>query len=693
MKSLVSFSILSLVIISCQLAQPQNTPPPRNTQQNGLSLSPISCDSNDNQSCDRLQVIQSLNVVLDEMTKNPDSFQAGSKQENLEEILSYCKENIAVKGALKASGANPILSPAANSNLEKRTAGNTSEAKECDFNQDGKINAIEKRKCGGMGGGTANLQAKNRMNSKPVLSQNFAPIDPLNSVCKKIKAFHDRHFRTTIAPEIIDQEPVEPADGEQPTQEDGNQSETGGSGIEQPTLAYENSKFGIFSAFNHEAFTPFQLDAGMEPNNPNEFWDFIENHVKTLGAHWTRSNLNLVWHGIEPELGQGYDWNPVNKNGRSLPTEDTLKRIYQSKMHWLGVFMMPGNREGKVAPRIPVDHPTEFVAFVKAAVERFNGDGKDDLDASVKVKYWQIGNEMMFCDDEFADNYVGALKLAYQAIKEVDPLAKVVLSADIGKAIDGQLPECTRKIFAGFKGGPAPFDVIDIHHWGTASEWKLRFIEAYQSLLKSYNIEGIKFWSTENGTWEGQPGGKSLQSEEDQAKSLVKRFVYNLNHGVDKLFWNNLVEWHNFSGKSDSQFNSMGLISDSKSPGEASGRFNTERMAYWSYKLLASLIDSHQATALGQIDEALLPKGVYGFSYLSQKEQKEFYILWSETEDIALSLPVTGENVSALKMVSDRFGKFENKLGLAVQAGNVSVTVGSIPTLIGPDAIIDRVTE
>jgi len=39
-----------------------------------------------------------------------------------------------------------------------------------------------------------------------------------------------------------------------------------------------------------------------------------------------------------------------------------------------------------------------------------------------------------------------------------------------------------------------------------------------------------------------------MQTEEEQVRSLVKRFVFNLTNELNKLFWNNLMEWDAFAG-------------------------------------------------------------------------------------------------------------------------------------------------
>lgn len=159
------------------------------------------------------------------------------------------------------------------------------------------------------------------------------------------------------------------------------------------------------------------------------------------------------------------------------------------------------------------------------------------------------------------------------AIKEADPEAKVMLIAEtqgftvkpwLRKAIEELVP--TRYI-----------DVIDIHHWGTARDWMMPAVSEVRSLLTRLGRPDAEIFSCEHGTWAGNPDGQPVQSEEEQARSLVKRFVYNLTSGLDKLFWNNLMEWDAFGGQVDSMFNSMGLISDGRNSGDPPDRFNTTR--------------------------------------------------------------------------------------------------------------------
>lgn len=150
------------------------------------------------------------------------------------------------------------------------------------------------------------------------------------------------------------------------------------------------SPFGIFGAYALE-YPSFQNRMGF---TTDAYWDWVDEHFQALGAHWTRSNLQLIWDFIEPEIGKGYHWQ------NQFHTDQIVTRISKSpaSVHWIGVFHEGGKSGDPNKPplREPMDYPEEYSQFVKAVVERYDGGGKDDLDSAVRVKYWQIGNEYPF---------------------------------------------------------------------------------------------------------------------------------------------------------------------------------------------------------------------------------------------------------------------------------------------------------
>jgi len=441
--------------------------------------------------------------------------------------------------------------------------------------------------------------------------------------------------------------------------------------------AHEDSAFGLFGAFAATEYGYFKSRMGF---NNEQDWTWVEDHFRNLGAHWTRSNLQLLWDIVEPVLGGGYVWN------NPMLTDPLIRRVYRegNEVHWLGVFHEGG---GPIPPpppkqqlRNPLSYPNEYQAFVRAAVERYDGDGIDDAAPGVWVKYWQAGNEIMGWQSSgrTVDDYVQFVRLLRAASRAADPQAKLVLIAPTdGGHMD---PWLTQVI--GALASEQAFDVIDVHHWGAAQTWRMPAIAQYRQLLDSKGLSHVQIWSCEHGTWQGQPTGQPSQTEQDQARSLVKRYVFNSNSGLDKLFWNNLMEWYQFGGNAGSIFNSMGLVTDGQGPGEDPARFNTPRIAYWTYRLLAARIDTHLATRLGLMPEVYVEGQVYGYAYRRASAARRLYFLWSEVGVRNVTFSVGTPILRLTNLIPDRYGKILEQRSLYAAGGKVRATVATDPVVI-----------
>lgn len=388
----------------------------------------------------------------------------------------------------------------------------------------------------------------------------------------------------------------------------------------------QKSPFGVFSAFTAEAFAPF-----IEKNNMtiSTYMDWADNHMRNLGAYWTRSNMQLLWDDIEPTIGAGYNWD------NEMISDTIVKRIYESNgnLNWLGVFHDGGGNQTGVSPkgrkplRNPLNYEKEFSAFVKAAVERYDGDGYADASSKVKVKYWQVANEVMTWEKSGKNvtDYVNMVRMVSKAVKSADPEAKIVLLAPTdARKTDEFLVKVINDL-----ASEKMFDVIDVHQWGQASTWKMAAVSEYRALLDSKGLKNVEIWSAENGTWNGKPRmAPVVQTESDQASSLVKRYVYNLANGLDKLMWTNLVEWENYNDDTSSVYNSMGLVADGVGAGEDTTMNNIPRLSYYTYKLMTTKLEGTDWDKIEKISES---DNIYAYSY-PKTNGKNVWVLWWEDQ-------------------------------------------------------------
>jgi hypothetical protein len=451
-------------------------------------------------------------------------------------------------------------------------------------------------------------------------------------------------------------------------------------------LSYEDSPFGVFTAFSGNEFSYFDQRMGF---TLGQYYDWAEQHMADLGAHWTRSNTQLIWDIVEPEIGKGYKWDNV------MNTDSLIKRIYDSKtvVNWLGVF---GEGGGKKGGRNPVDYPVEYARFVQDVVERYDGDGVADASPNVKVKYWQVGNETLGWNqsNRTSDDYIKWLRVVSPAIKKADKNAKIVLIAGDGKNLDKILQDVIIKT-----AGENLFDAIDLHYWPVAGDWAMPAVSKYQQLFAQNGYKNIEIWSNEHGTWQGAPNSGSKtspryisQTELQQAEYLVKSYVYNIKQGVKRIMWNNLVEWDKFNGSTDIMFNSMGLISDGQGPGEDPNMFNVPRLSYYSYKMMTEKLEGSDWKNIQTVGDV---GSIYVYKF--NKGGKPVWVAWAEGDIVCIKAPcvrqVTISGIASSRVkITEAIPKYDSGKNVkdynsAFVSGSASVAGGQATIALGQSPV------
>lgn len=443
-----------------------------------------------------------------------------------------------------------------------------------------------------------------------------------------------------------------------------------------------NSSYGVFAAYAQPEFMWFTVNAGL--GGAPGYFTWADKNMAALGAHWTRSNMQLVWDFIQPTVGGPYNWD------NQFLSDDVISAVYISpaSVNWLGSFHEGSSGRkgsGDAAPptlRNPVDYPTEYPAFVQDVVERYDGDGVDDVAPGVHVRYWQVGNEVPGWTNSgrSVGDYVTFFRLVRSGALAADPEAKLVLVAPCtGNSVEPFLQQVIMQLAPGQE-----FDVIDLHHWMAAGMYKMRALGQYRALLDSLGMQEVKIWSCEHGTWSGSPTGQPTQTEEDQARYLIKSYSWNRANGLDKLMWESLVEWYQFGGQASSIFNCMGLISDGQDCGDTSDRLNTPRISFWAYKTLASKTDSCFAKLVGAVAGVHDDTSLYAYEYQRNSDHARFYILWNDSGTQAVELPVSAPSYHVTNMVTDRFGNVLEQYDANASGNKLALTVGSDPLLVEP---------
>lgn len=342
--------------------------------------------------------------------------------------------------------------------------------------------------------------------------------------------------------------------------------------------------------------------------------------MNDLGADWIRLSgvSGLIWDRTEKNKGT-YDWSMM----------DSAVSVFSSKeINILVTVSFSNNAYGDEMGYMPSDLDA-FSEFLSRAVERYDGDGKDDASGSPKVSAWQIGNEIdvrvMWKDTP--ENYAKLMKVSYSAIKESDAGAKTVLAGMAG--LNGK--STYESIIKNLSGGKY-FDVFDIHwhamnggsyreHLGTNGGSPEKFddyIDGAKQILSENGYGSSEIWITEMSASDAVPNG---MTEKTQAIDLIKRYVYSMARGAGKIFWGTLTENSNFAGMSGNTnyFNTQGLINNAQNDGESS-----KKLAYYAYKKMAEVLGDGWKT-IETIQES---GGIY--VYKIESGNGTVYVAWND---------------------------------------------------------------
>lgn len=211
-------------------------------------------------------------------------------------------------------------------------------------------------------------------------------------------------------------------------------------------------------------------------------------YAKT-GAHVIKPYPeSVMWKNIQSSASSNYNW--ANLDGIVKEYQDAgfdkMHLLITAESKWASRDAA-GLKVKDTRPK--PEYEDDYARFVKAAVERYDMDGKDDMDGlKYAINEWGVERELSGFWPGTGAEYVELLKLAYPAIKEANPDAKVMLNALFMSSMFNGNPgdeEVERRIREEKITGNAKttmqdisiildavnyYDVVDIHLLGDYSE-------------------------------------------------------------------------------------------------------------------------------------------------------------------------------------------------------------------------------
>lgn len=181
------------------------------------------------------------------------------------------------------------------------------------------------------------------------------------------------------------------------------------------------------------------------------------------GLFWTREEF--VWANIEPYKGTFHFDFPDDRLWRMANAGYGVIGMLLTTPAWARKPSCAGNYW------CPPQNPQDYGDFVRATVERYDGDGIDDAPASPRVAYWEIWNEPNHPGTWPGSpaEYAALLKAGYAGVKAADPTAQVLVgSVYVFDGQSGGAPAYDGLVFLSSVLSADPsawnaFDILGIH--------------------------------------------------------------------------------------------------------------------------------------------------------------------------------------------------------------------------------------
>ncbi|NOY37507.1 MAG: T9SS type A sorting domain-containing protein [Chlorobi bacterium] len=388
---------------------------------------------------------------------------------------------------------------------------------------------------------------------------------------------------------------------------------------------FEDSPFGFHPAGVHQ---PGYANNGLSD-------------AQNIGVRWHRPPIYAFWFIVQPDTGDTtLDFSMYDQIYGTVPTSINILANIAPQGHIDEGYCKPGSY-------LPIDS-AKYVRFVKATVERYDGDGIDDMPGLVNpIKYWQVGNEPLATTPS---GFAQLQRITYQAIKDACPECKVLIGGTLQPMTSSGFTVDAKEYLNWFSIFYEPIltelngnyvNIFDLHWYGNATgdyRYCGAVLDSLKTILSEYNFGEIPIWITEMGSYSGDPNGPafSYQSERQQAGDYLKRFVFPLSVGIKKVF----PAFGLMEGfiDDDSYFDHTGLIYNGEGSNDLG--LGVKKLAYFSYKLMTSKLEgSIWNNILTLIDGT---DNVYAYKFKKAESGEPVYVAWRDCFDD--SIYTTGDS-------------------------------------------------
>ncbi len=369
----------------------------------------------------------------------------------------------------------------------------------------------------------------------------------------------------------------------------------------------------------------------------------VKDYAPDLGSHWARLPTNIT-----------------DSNWASPVFFDSELRDYQDS----GVVAL-----GILSPRknnVWIT-PAQFASAVAQFVERYDGDGVNDMPGLVyPIKHWEFFNEYGTTNPEFSglghDSFARMMESAVVAMKAACATCTLVYNPFSREAADSLVARI----------GADSIQVISFHTYSPLDQ-ALHPSDSFYSVnfpahLASCGLSGKPVWATEYAFYDhlgANPPNQMAASQDANARWLVQTTVWGMATGkFERIFYAEITA----PMDSTANLQWMALVDST----------GAKRQNYFAFKKMASLIDYHDSVTTDSV-----PSNVYGYRF--RIGDTFVHVLWSKeatgTHSNVTITGLAGSTVTRILAAPNQNFAFESTT-LAVAGGAVTIDIPETPVYL-----------
>jgi len=314
--------------------------------------------------------------------------------------------------------------------------------------------------------------------------------------------------------------------------------------------------------------------------------------------------MGVTWAKAQPE---GFSWGEIEPEppvgGKHHYRWDWLDRLigeYQSAgFRNLQIYIQCRNPWATAKPLPPTGHASQplqrkylgdYAAFLRAMVERYDGDGRDDMPGlRYPVRYWEIEAEWGTFWPGSAQEYLDLLRVAHTAVREADPKAKIVLQGFLFWSFFEGNPDASsiqRRIAAG--GSRARQVLAD-----------LRQILAHPDLFDVVEFHSLSDYTEVPAT------ARFLRAEMARYGYQKPIWVGDANASINPMVWWGRANYPYVASQIPKILDWIGALKDARNPrhGEAVAWFRREQAAFTTKKVVCAWGEGLAGINVGNLED------------------------------------------------------------------------------------------